>query len=44
MIKRILSFIAVALLATCALSACNTFRGFGKDVSRLGGVIARAAN
>jgi len=42
--KRIVKFIAVALLTTMALSACNTFRGFGEDVSHLGGAISRAAN
>ncbi|WP_130833566.1 entericidin A/B family lipoprotein [[Erwinia] mediterraneensis] len=41
--KRVI-FIAFALLMTSALSACNTFRGFGEDVSHLGGAISRAAN
>ncbi|BCQ36808.1 MULTISPECIES: entericidin A/B family lipoprotein [Erwiniaceae] len=39
-----LKFIAVALLMTCALSACNTFHGFGEDVQHLGGAITDAAN
>lgn len=39
-----LKFIAVALLMTCTLSACNTFHGFGEDVQHLGGAITDAAN
>ncbi|WP_455813752.1 entericidin A/B family lipoprotein [Pseudomonas graminis] len=39
-----LKFIAIALLMTCALSACNTFHGFGEDVQHLGGAITDAAN
>ncbi|MFU9136990.1 MULTISPECIES: entericidin A/B family lipoprotein [unclassified Erwinia] len=39
-IKRI----AVTLLMTCALSACNTFHGFGEDVQHLGGAISRVAS
>lgn len=36
--KKIL---AICLLIMCglALSACNTFRGFGKDVERVGETI-----
>ncbi|MCU5772154.1 entericidin A/B family lipoprotein [Erwiniaceae bacterium BAC15a-03b] len=34
--------IAIALLMTTALSACNTFHGFGRDVEHLGGAISRA--
>ncbi|WP_380183057.1 entericidin A/B family lipoprotein [Kalamiella sp. sgz302252] len=41
--SRIL-LIAAALFITCALSACNTFRGFGEDVQHLGGVISHAAS
>lgn len=37
-------FIAVALLMTSALSACNTFHGFGEDVQHLGGAISHAAS
>lgn len=44
MVKRALTFLAVALLMTTALTACNTFRGVGEDISQLGGVISRAAN
>lgn len=36
--------VAIALLMTGALSACNTFHGFGEDVQHLGGAISRAAN
>ncbi|WP_128176139.1 entericidin A/B family lipoprotein [[Pantoea] beijingensis] len=36
--------VAIALLMTSALSACNTFHGFGQDVQHLGGAISRAAN
>lgn len=35
--------IAVSLLITSALSACNTFHGFGEDVQHLGGAISHAA-
>ncbi|WP_173636299.1 entericidin A/B family lipoprotein [Paramixta manurensis] len=40
--KRVI-FITVTLLMAHALSACNTFHGFGEDVSHLGGAISRAA-
>lgn len=41
---KYLKFIAVALLMTGALSACNTFHGFGEDVQHLGGAISHAAS
>ncbi|RPE04582.1 entericidin A/B family lipoprotein [Candidatus Pantoea deserta] len=37
------TFFTLVLLACCALSACNTFHGFGEDVSHLGSAISRAA-
>ncbi|WP_158785104.1 entericidin A/B family lipoprotein [Pantoea sp. BAV 3049] len=39
-----IKLITAALLMTCALSACNTFHGFGEDVQHLGGAISHAAN
>ncbi|MGB9095434.1 entericidin A/B family lipoprotein [Erwinia sp.] len=39
-----IKLIAVAVLMTSALSACNTFHGFGEDVQHLGGAISHAAN
>ncbi len=39
-----LKLIVVAVLMTSALSACNTFHGFGEDVQHLGGAISHAAN
>lgn len=42
--KKLAKIIALALLVSSTLSACNTFRGFGEDVSHLGGAISRAAN
>ncbi|MEZ3500127.1 entericidin A/B family lipoprotein [Pantoea sp. KPR_PJ] len=41
--KKQLKLFTLALLALTALSACNTFHGFGEDVSHLGGAISRAA-
>lgn len=41
--KKRAKLIVLALLVTSALSACNTFHGFGEDVSHLGGAISRAA-
>ncbi|MFC0141271.1 entericidin A/B family lipoprotein [Erwinia mallotivora] len=43
MTKRIL-FIAVAMMISSVLSACNTFHGFGEDVQHLGGAISNAAS
>ncbi|AVE16825.1 entericidin A/B family lipoprotein [Pantoea sp. Bo_2] len=40
---KLAKLIAFALLVSSALSACNTFHGFGEDVSHLGGAISRAA-
>ena len=40
---KLAKLIAFALLGSAALSACNTFHGFGEDVSHLGGAISRAA-
>ncbi len=42
MLRRV-KFITGVLFVTVALSACNTFHGFGEDVSHLGGAISRAA-
>ncbi|MGE9551262.1 entericidin A/B family lipoprotein [Erwinia amylovora] len=39
-----IKLITAALLMTSALSACNTFHGFGEDVQHLGGAISHAAN
>ncbi|WP_239953069.1 entericidin A/B family lipoprotein [Pantoea sp. Z09] len=41
--KKQLTLFTLVLLACCALNACNTFHGFGEDVSHLGGAISRAA-
>jgi entericidin A len=35
---------AAALLAVLVLSACNTVRGFGKDVAKVGDEIEEAAD
>ena len=35
--------LAVALLATFALSGCNTVRGIGQDVQRAGSAVSNAA-
>lgn len=43
MMKRITT-IVVALLVTAALSGCNTTRGFGQDVQKLGSTISHAAS
>lgn len=34
---------ALLLLACTTLGSCNTFHGFGEDVSHLAGAISRAA-
>ncbi len=41
--KKMAKFAVFALLVSSALSACNTFHGFGEDVSHLGGAISHAA-
>ncbi len=41
--KNQLKLFTLVLLACSALSTCNTFHGFGEDVSHLGGAISRAA-
>ncbi|ACS84580.1 MULTISPECIES: entericidin A/B family lipoprotein [Musicola] len=41
--KTITAMIMVLLLAA-SLSGCNTARGFGQDVQKLGGAISRTAN
>ncbi|MEI7367780.1 entericidin A/B family lipoprotein [Pectobacterium colocasium] len=41
--KRITT-IVVALLVTAVLSGCNTTRGFGQDVQKLGSTISHAAS
>ncbi|WP_072055972.1 entericidin A/B family lipoprotein [Tatumella morbirosei] len=41
--QRFWKLLLLCLLAS-ALSGCNTFHGFGEDVSHLGNAIARAAN
>jgi len=35
--------LAAVLLAAVALSACNTIRGFGEDVSALGRTLSNAS-
>ncbi|PKH22421.1 EncA/B family entericidin [Enterobacterales bacterium CwR94] len=37
------TLLLLALFMGTLLSGCNTFRGFGEDVSHVGGVISRAA-
>jgi entericidin A len=34
---------ALALVALCALTACNTIAGIGKDVKRAGEVVSETA-
>lgn len=41
---KLAKFVALALVMTSALSACNTFHGFGEDVQHLGGSISHAAD
>ncbi|MEQ9971197.1 entericidin A/B family lipoprotein [Pectobacterium carotovorum] len=41
--KRITT-IVVALLVTATLSGCNTTRGFGQDVQKLGSKISHVAS
>ncbi|NIF22673.1 entericidin A/B family lipoprotein [Candidatus Pantoea multigeneris] len=41
--KNVFKWLAFALLVSSALSGCNTFHGFGEDVSHLGGDIEHAA-
>lgn len=41
--KKQAKFIVLAVLVMSALSGCNTFHGFGEDVSHLGGAISHAA-
>ncbi len=41
--KKRAKLIALALVVASGLSGCNTFHGFGEDVSHLGGAISRAA-
>lgn len=36
--------LALCLLAVFALSACNTIGGFGKDVSKAGQAVEKAAD
>ena len=38
-----IKLLKLAALMVAALSGCNTFHGFGEDVSHLGGAISRAA-
>lgn len=40
---KLIKLAALGVLMSTALSACNTFHGFGEDVSHLGGAISRAA-
>jgi len=40
---KLLKLAALGALMVTALSGCNTFHGFGEDVSHLGGAISRAA-
>jgi len=42
--KRIVALTTAAILATAALSACNTVEGVGKDVKSTGKAIERTAN
>jgi entericidin A len=42
--NRLLKLLVVFLVASIALSGCNTFRGFGEDVKHLGNSISHAAS
>jgi len=42
--KRLWLFSLALLVLLLALSGCETFRGFGKDMQRAGKSIERAAN
>ncbi|WP_422385990.1 entericidin A/B family lipoprotein [Izhakiella australiensis] len=39
-----MKLLALSLVMASALSACNTFHGFGEDVQHLGGAISHAAD
>ena len=41
--KKTLATTLFLLFAACALSACNTVQGFGKDVKKAGEVVESAA-
>ncbi|WP_071846643.1 entericidin A/B family lipoprotein [Tatumella saanichensis] len=41
--KRLIPLTLLCLI-TFTLSGCNTFRGFGEDVSHLGNAISRVAS
>ncbi|MGQ3892703.1 entericidin A/B family lipoprotein [Legionella sp. CNM-4043-24] len=42
--KRMIALVLLCVLSTSLLSACNTVKGFGKDVSQGGRDIQRAAS
>ena len=44
MMKRLLSLVALILVATTLLVGCNTARGFGEDIKHLGSSISHAAS
>ncbi|MGY6031439.1 entericidin A/B family lipoprotein [Phytobacter sp. AG2a] len=44
MMKRLLSLVALILVATTLLAGCNTARGFGEDIKHLGSSISHAAS
>ncbi|AUG99575.1 entericidin A/B family lipoprotein [Pectobacteriaceae bacterium CE70] len=41
---KIMKLLAVVLLMTTTLSGCNTTRGFGQDVEKLGSKISHSAS
>ncbi|EMU8159972.1 entericidin A/B family lipoprotein [Salmonella enterica] len=44
MMKRFISLVALVLLTSTLLTACNTARCFGEDIQHLGHAISRAAS
>ncbi|ABX70738.1 entericidin A [Salmonella enterica subsp. enterica serovar Thompson] len=44
MMKRFIGLVALVLLTSTLLTACNTARGFGEDIQHLGHAISRAAS
>ncbi len=44
MMKRFIDLVALVLLTSTLLTACNTARGFGEDIQHLGHAISRAAS
>ncbi|HRN61688.1 MAG TPA: entericidin A/B family lipoprotein [Luteimonas sp.] len=42
--KRLMALILLAMFSTVTLSACNTVKGVGKDVEKVGDKVQEAAD